>query len=162
MTAGGAVSVREGGAGDAGLAYGLIQSAFGAVTAPIDPPLGALREQAETLAAKIAAGETLLIAEIAGDPVGCLFCDVQGSALYAGRLAVRADAQGRGVARALLAAAENRAREAGVAKLQLKARVAMPQNVALFARLGFAVVGEGRHDGYDVATYKVMERPLGR
>jgi ribosomal protein S18 acetylase RimI-like enzyme len=77
-----------------------------------------------------------------------------------GRLAVRPDRQGRGVATALLAAAESAARAKGLAGLRLHARVAMPDNIALFEKLGFTTVGEGRHDGYAAATFAIMERPV--
>lgn len=156
---GGAVAIREGSADDCDLAYRLIQDAFDRV-GPIDPPLGALRETPKTLAAKVAGGETLLLADLGGEPAGCLFCATQGGALYVGRLAVHPRAQRRGVARTMIETAGALARARGCATLRLNARVAMPGNVALFERMGFRIVGDGRHPGHATPTFRILELPL--
>jgi RimJ/RimL family protein N-acetyltransferase len=56
-------------------------------------------------------------------------------------LAVSPDARGRGVATALLAAAEERARARGARKLSLRAFSTNPAAIRLYARFGFEQEG---------------------
>ena len=62
-------------------------------------------------------------------------------------VAVAPRAQGRGLGRALIAAAETRAREAGHDRVTLYAHVAMVENRALYARLGYAETHRATEDG---------------
>ncbi|GLK54419.1 ribosomal protein S18 acetylase RimI-like enzyme [Methylopila capsulata] len=160
MSPAGGVSVRRGGLEDVATVHALVSGAFGEV-GPVEPPLSALRETVDTLAARLEDEEFLLIAEADGAVVGCAFCAPQDDAVYLGRVAVDASARGRGVCRALVGEAEALAREFARVRLTLKVRASMPQNIDVFRRLGFAITAEARHEGYDRTTYYVLEKPLG-
>jgi predicted GNAT superfamily acetyltransferase len=67
-------------------------------------------------------------------------------------LAVAETARGRGVARAMFAAAEDLARQNGLAFLELQTRVELTENHATFAALGFQKVAETAHPGYNRPT----------
>lgn len=64
-------------------------------------------------------------------------------------IAVRPDRQGQGFGRRLVAFAENEARRLGYRELRLYTHQLMTENLALYARIGFAETGRGRQDGYE-------------
>jgi N-acetylglutamate synthase-like GNAT family acetyltransferase len=133
----------------------LILAAFAGMEGRIDPPSSALRLTPQSMAADAAAG-ALLLAERPGALVGCVFVRPKGDVLYIGKLAVRPDLQGRGIGRALVAAARVEAQARGLAALELQTRIELIENHAAFARLGFAKTGETAHPGYDRPTSITM------
>jgi len=131
----------------------IVHAAFAEIT----PPSGVLSETVVDLAARQRDGVVLVA--VAGDAlVGSLFCARKGDALYLTRMAAHPAWRRRGVGRALMAAAEDEARSAGLAKLLIRVRKSLPGNKAYFAKLGFAVTGEGQDPGRE--PYDVMERYL--
>ena len=97
--------------------------------------------------------------EDAGDLVGVLVLIPEATALMIENVAVAPAFQGRGHGRTLLAFAEQTARAGGYARLRLYTNAAMTENIALYARGGFAetrrVTEHGLHRVY-------MEKPLDR
>lgn len=91
-----------------------------------------------------APGSTLLVLD--GDPVGLLACchvEERGDGTcYVGMLAVRPAAQGRGLGRVMLAAAEEHARRAGARRLEMTVIAQRPELIAWYERNGFADTGE--------------------
>ena len=69
-------------------------------------------------------------------------------------------APGAGLSRRLIGACEDAARGGGFARLRLRVRLELPENEALFARMGFARVGVEAHAGFDRPTVAIMEKPL--
>jgi ribosomal protein S18 acetylase RimI-like enzyme len=136
----------------------ILFAAFSAHDGRIDPPSAAHRETPETLAARLDT-ETLLVArDDDGAVAGCIFyrreSEEEG---YIGRLAVAPERQGQGIARVLLRASIDLARQDGVKQLGLAVRVELTENRALFERYGFVVTREDRHPGYDRTTNYHME-----
>ena len=123
---------------------------------PIDPPSSSLKETLADFAARFRS-DAIFVASDAGDLIGSIFCTPKQDALYVGRLAVRPDWRRRGVASALIEAAQAEARLRGAARMTLGARIALPGNVALFRRHGFAVVRETCHPGFTTPTSYDME-----
>ena len=64
-------------------------------------------------------------------------------------VAVWPERQGEGIGRRLIAFAESKARRLGYRELRLYTHVTMSENIALYARLGFAETGRGQQAGYD-------------
>ncbi len=153
-------TIRPAVSGDADAIVALIQAAFTPLIARLDPPPGALRETPATIAAELAAHRGL-IAEIGGRVVGSALLKHQPDGLYLGRLAVAPDVQGRGVAKALLAAAERLARDLGYGLMILRVRLAMTENRRLFTGAGFVETALMRHDGYAEPTFAEMRKGLG-
>ena len=137
----------------------MLVSAFAFMEGRIDPPSSLTRMGPETLADK-AATETLLLVEQDGRLIGCAFCDPQPPVLYLGKIAVAADARGRGLARAMVVRAEEIARSQGLDALELQTRIELIENHATFARLGFVETGRTCHPGYDRPTSVTMRRPV--
>jgi GNAT superfamily N-acetyltransferase len=137
--------------------HALVQGAFGALK--IDPPSSMLKETAADVAARLER-ETCFAALADGRLIASVFCVPQGDALYIGRLAVAPEWRGRGVAGALIDAAKAEARRIGARRITLKARIMLPDNVALFRRHGFVVTAEETHAGYSAPTSYAMECAL--
>ena len=154
--------VRRAGPGEDWAAVrALVAEAFAYMEGRIDPPSSLHRWTAETFAAEAASGAAFL-AEAAGRPVACLFAQPEGDAFYIGKVAVAKAWRGRGLARALVEAAEAEARALGLASLALGSRIELAETHAAFAALGFERTGESAHPGFDRPTSIAMARPLNR
>lgn len=145
---------------DAEAAAALIRAAFAAQGVATDPPSSALRETGESIAAHLADNGGAA-AESAGTLAGLVLWAERDGGLYLGRLAVLPPWRGRGVARALIGAAEAEARRRGLPRLHLRVRLALDDDRRLFAASGFHVASEGAHPGYAAPTFAVMEKALG-
>jgi ribosomal protein S18 acetylase RimI-like enzyme len=126
---------------------------------PIDPPSSALKETVADFAARLQS-DTIFVALDTNALIGCIFCTLDGNALYIGRLAVHSGWRRRGVATALVDAAKGEARLRGSKRITLGARIALPGNVALFRRHGFVIVRETCHRGFTTPTSYDMELVL--
>jgi GNAT superfamily N-acetyltransferase len=146
-------------AADAPATLALIHAAFRAQSAPTDPPSNALRETVESVAAQIASGGGACI-EADGVMAAVLLWTRKDDALYLGRLAVPPAWRRRGLARALVAAAEAKARRRGLTRMALGVRVELADNHRLFAACGFAETHRTSHPGYTRPTSIQMEKRL--
>lgn len=146
--------------GDADAVAMLIRAAFSALQVVPDPPMSALRVMAADVAAHLASGGGGAVADAHGQPVGCaLWIEKQGG-LYLSRIAVRPDWRQRGIARALVAAAEAAARRMGLPRLHLSTRLVLTDNRRLFAACGFVETAQHAHLGYAAPTFVDMEKWL--
>lgn len=136
----------------------LILDAFAYMEGRIDPPSSALRLTPQSMAADAGKG-ALLLAELDGALVGCVFVRPKDDALYVGKLAVRPDLQGQGIGKALVAAAREEARARGLSALELQTRIELAENHAAFARMGFVKVAETAHPGFARPTSITMRAP---
>lgn len=127
----------------------LIRSAFAYMEGRIDPPSSMLRLTEDDIRQQATEGEVWLIGDT---PEACLFLTRKADALYLGKLATAAGQQRRGLARRLVALADLRARQMGLAALELQVRVELVENHAAFAALGFIKTGETAHPGFDRPT----------
>ena len=95
-------------------------------------------------------------------PVACVCLQPMPSAklLYLGRLAVAPSFRGFKLGRWLLCHAAVRARQLDLSCVELKTRVELVENHAIFRKLGFVQVATGRHEGFSRPTYIVMHRYL--
>lgn len=137
----------------------LLREAFAFMDGRIDPPSSLARLDADGLRAK-ARDEHLIVATEDDRLVGCVFAAPRAEALYVGKLAVVADRRGRGIARALLLAANAVARRHGLGTLELQTRVELVENHRTFAALGLRTVAETAHPGYDRPTSVTMHRAV--
>ena len=135
----------------------LIQAEFAGMQGRIDPPSSMNRLTAADIAAQAQSGEVWVIGT---PPLACVFLTATADALYIGKLAVRADQRGRGLARSLITQAEARARAQGLHWLELKTRVELLENHAIFRALGFVETRREAHAGYDHPTTITFRKPL--
>ncbi|GEN80041.1 GNAT family N-acetyltransferase [Actinotalea fermentans] len=109
-------------------------------------------------------GSTVLVLDDASAGDGSLLacCHVQERAdgsCYVGMLAVRPDAQARGLGRVMLGAAEARARAAGAQRLEMTVIAQRAELIAWYERLGFADTGERSPFPYGDERFGVPLRP---
>ena len=96
-----------------------------------------------------------------GSPIhACVVLSPEPNALYIGKLAVDAQARGRGLARALVVQAESRAKYLDLPFLRLETRVELVENHAAFEAMGFRVTGQTAHDGFDRPTSVTMHKDV--
>ena len=122
----------------------LIHRSFAWMTPILGHPARAMQVTPETL--KSAAEKSpAWLAEDHAQPVACLFARPSRDhrdALYLGWLAVDGAHRGRGLARALVAAADHEARRQGCTALTLDTGRELVHLHNLFLRLGFEMLGE--------------------
>ncbi|MGO4337007.1 GNAT family N-acetyltransferase [Labrys sp. KB_33_2] len=100
-------------------------------------------------AALVRAGR-VRVSPLDGNVLGILVLIPQEDVMLLDNIAVAPAAQGRGLGRRLLQAAENLAREAAYRRIRLYTNEAMTENIALYARSGY------------VETHRVEEKGLRR
>jgi GNAT superfamily N-acetyltransferase len=110
----------------------------------LDPPSSAFQETDADVAAAIDRGGAA-IAWSGATPVGSIRFEPEGTWLYISRLAVIPEARRRGLAQALMLAAEAEASRFGVNEAQLSMREVLPGNRALFEKLGYQVISVEPH-----------------
>ena len=137
----------------------LLRESFAYMDGRIDPPSSLSRMTENDLIVK-ARTEHLVLAHENVELVGCAYVDVRSTCAYIGKVAVAAEARGRGVARQLFATAESIARNAGRPLLELQTRVELVENQNTFNALGFHKVAETAHAGYSRATSITMQRSV--
>ncbi len=130
-----AIDVAVCGADAAEVVHGLTQAAFAAYGVLV-PPSGALAETVESVRADLAAYGGML-ATAGGEPAGCLRFSRRDGALFVRRVAVDPGRQRDGIGRALMAAAEEYARDRGEPEVRLGVRAVLDGNRAFYARLGY-------------------------
>lgn len=138
----------------------LVLQSFAYMEGVVDPPSSALSLTPASLRNK-ASAERAFVAMEGDSLLGCIFCrPEQPECLYVGKLAVLPDAQGRGIGRALLATAEDAARDLGLPQMRLETRIELVANHATFAAWGFSKTGEKHHKGYSRPTFIEMRKRL--
>lgn len=98
-------------------------------------------------AARIAAGEAHVL-EQDGAVLGVLVLEHEEDAMLIDNVAVRQDAQGRGLGARLLDFAEEAALAAGYARVRLFTNVAMTENIARYLRRGYVETHRGGESGF--------------
>jgi predicted N-acetyltransferase YhbS len=152
-------SLRPIEARDAQAVAALIRAAFAAQSLATDPPPSAMRVTAGDVAAHLRTGGGA-VAEADGAPVGSALWVEQDGGLYLARLAVAPAWRGRGIAKALVAAAEATARARGLPRIHLSTRLVLLDNRRLFAGCGFIETTRHAHPGYAEPTFVNMEKRL--
>jgi GNAT superfamily N-acetyltransferase len=112
----------------------------------MQPPPGALGETEGSVRAHLQRGGRVALAFIEGAPVGAMFLERKGDALFLSRVSVVPEKRGSGITARMVALAEELARREGVHALTLRVREVLAQNLALFERLGFRETGRHGHE----------------
>jgi len=113
----------------------LINSAFA-----IETFLEGSRTNDEQLAAMMAKGAILLAEDASGCLLGSVYTELRGACGYLGMLAVDPARQGSGVARRLVAAAEDRFREQGCEAIEIVVLSLRPDLPPIYERFGFVEI----------------------
>ncbi len=146
-------------AGDPGMedVLALLHRSFAYMEERINPPSSLHKLTVEDIAGKCETGE---VWTLGGPSVACIFLTDKPDSLYIGKLAVDPAYRGRGYARQLMDLAVERAVAKRLPALELETRIELTENHETFRRLGFEVVAEGAHEGFDAPTFVVMRKML--
>lgn len=150
-TVGAGLAVHEVGPGRAGDVVAVVHAAFGA-RAPLDPPSTATDETPASVAAALRRHHGLLAVR-GGEPAGALLLEPDGHLLRLRRVSVHPEAQGDGVAGALVGAAERVASLEGYDGVVLAARAELPATVEFWEHLGYSEVSRA-------GTWLEMAKPI--
>lgn len=145
---------------DLPLMVDVIRAAFAEYEDRLDPPSSAQRRTVESTRQELV-NASALVATIEQELVGCVLYFPKTDHMYLARLAVLPAYRGRGIARSLLAAVEERAREAGLPSVQLSVRLQLAELRVAYERLGYRFLRYGTHAGYAAPTYVTLYKPLG-
>ena len=150
MTAGGQPpwSFRRARSGDAGALAACLEAAYADAAARIP----GFPSMSDGIAEDIASLD-VRVAEISGRVVGGLVLAPGDGFLKLVNVAVHPDARGTGLGRALLHLADAAARDLGFREMRLNTHKDMPENVRLYARLGWREAGR---EGVTVAMRKTL------
>jgi ribosomal protein S18 acetylase RimI-like enzyme len=96
---------------------------------------------------QVVATRSVTVAEHAGDLVGLLVLHEEEGRFVPENVAVHPEQQGTGLGRRLLDLAEERAREAGHAAIDLFTHERMTRNIAIYERRGYVQVDRRTEDG---------------
>ena len=116
----------------------LINSAFS-----IETFLEGTRTDEDRLAAMMRKGEILVAENGAGQLLGCVYTEVRGARGYLGQLAVDPASQGTGLARRIVAAAEDSLRRQGCEAVDITVLNMRPELPPIYRRFGYVETGTG-------------------
>ena len=155
-----AVVVREATRQDVPVLLKLIHTAFEEYRGQLDPPSGAHSDTARLLNLYLQV-ERALIAEVGGEPAGCVFYHISDRSLYMHRLSVPPDWRRQGVGAALVAAVEHQARDYFMDWVTLGVRVTLPANRRFYEKRDYQVYEFASHRGYKQITFARMRKWVG-
>ncbi|HXV25673.1 MAG TPA: GNAT family N-acetyltransferase [Alphaproteobacteria bacterium] len=125
----------------------VLHRAFADYDGRMQPPPGALGETEASVRAHLKKG-SIALAFIDGAPVGAMFIERKGDALFLSRVSVVPEKRGSGITARMVELAMDEARRQAVHQLTLRVRESLAQNVALFERLGFRKTGRHGHESH--------------
>jgi len=145
---------------DAEAVAALIRTAFAAQAVVTDPLPSALRVTEADVSAHLARGGGGAVAQIEGALAGSVLWETKDGGLYVSRVAVAPVFRRRGIARALMAAAEGAARGSGLLFVHLGTRLVLADNRRLFSACGFVETECTAHPGYSEPTSVTMVKQV--
>ncbi len=137
----------------------VIRAAFEEYRGVLDPPSSAHHKTAEIVSRELANGGAF----VAWDRqaiVGCVFYHLYPDHLYLDRLAVLPSHRGRGIARELIRAVEQRAGQYGLGEVRLSVRLALESQRGFYERLGYTFLSYGIHPGYTTPTSVTLRKQV--
>jgi GNAT superfamily N-acetyltransferase len=137
------VRIRRAGTDDVAAIEGIVERAYGGYVKRIGMRPGPMDSD---YGEKVGTG-LVFVAEDGGVAGLIVLVELEDRVLI-DNVAVDPDRQGEGIGRRLLAFAEDRARQAGLHRVALYTHEKMSENLALYARLGYAEDERRQEDGY--------------
>ena len=154
------MTLRDANSADAGTLFRLTHAAFLEFAGDVPPP-SALFETEPEVQVELESGAFAILAEQDGKLAGAARYRIERDSLHFFRLAVSPSARRQGIAGALLAALEERARAAGCGRITCHVRTQVTRNVEMYEHRGYVLVGADIQvrDGFAIRV-GVMEKNL--
>ncbi len=131
------LAVREAGAADVPAIVALVNAAFALERAFVDRD----RTHADEIAAMMQRGAFLVVDGGSGALLACMYLENRGDRAYLGMLSIEPSQQGRGLGRAMMAAAEAHARAWRCAAVDIRILHLRTELPPFYRRLGFVETG---------------------
>lgn len=160
------VSIYETDKSNASRAFELMRLAFNEQRGFVDPePIIFRGDSIRSISSDLDKKEKRLIVALHRSRLlGAVFCGADKNNptedFYFSHLAIRPRYRNNGVGRQLVEEIESTARSEKAKRVTCAVRIALRQNVSLFEHLGYEIVGEGTHTGFDSPTYYNMAKVL--
>ncbi|MCC9624412.1 GNAT family N-acetyltransferase [Thalassospira sp. MA62] len=138
----------------------ILIAAFAGQDGIVDPPSSANSVTVSELQWRFARDQLFVARDQDRQVIGQVWVEDVGRDAYLYKLSVDPAFRGRGIGKKLIETACEYARNQGKNDMRLHVRIELKANIALFRACGFDIIGEGRHDGYDRATFWKMARAL--
>ncbi|WNS76195.1 GNAT family N-acetyltransferase [Bacillus sp. DTU_2020_1000418_1_SI_GHA_SEK_038] len=106
------------------------------------PPSSALEETAESISTALKSNEKGLIAYVDHKPVGMVRFQLTENGLYFYRLSVIPEEQGKGIAKRILKALEDYAKNKEMPVIYCKVRMTVLRNIKLYSSVGYTIYNE--------------------
>lgn len=139
------IAIRAADETDVAAAHDIVQAAYRFYIARMGKPPGPMLDDY----ARRQRDAQLYLASLGAEPVGVAVLVRADDHVELNNIAVHPRWQGRGIGRALIAFAEETAREQGVSELRLYTHVTMTENIARYGRIGFIETHRETQDGYE-------------
>ena len=148
-------------ASDAPLIHNLMIKAFIEYKNEI-PPSSALEETVQTISTALEDGEKALICYIGDQPIGMVRFRLKGNCVYFYRLSIIPEKQGQGIAKELVNALDDYAKQNEKPTIRCKVRMTVPKNIKLYKSIGYRIFDEEVVHKPNGVTIKVvsMEKQL--
>jgi ribosomal protein S18 acetylase RimI-like enzyme len=146
---------------DAPAIASLLRAAFEEYRGRLDPPSSSLDATVEQVLEKMLTARTT-VAQYGPQIVGCIFEELQDEFLYFFSLAVLPRYRRRSLGRTLIGVVEKRARWLDLEGVCLGVRVALPELLSYYDRLGYRVREYCSHAGHPEPTYVILEKRFAR
>lgn len=153
------ITLRAATVQDAATLVNVMQRAFQEYADALNPPSGVHKETVESVREKINTGQWVL-AERAGEAVGCVWYEMRGDHVYLGRLSVPPEFRGNGIAGTLMDYVEAQARAHHILRVELSVRIVLEKMRVMYERRGYQLLRYETHAGYLEPTYVVMQKTL--
>ena len=130
----------------------VMREAFEEYRDKLFPGSGALREEVDDIRKKISDNGGAVLVWQEDVPIGSAQYVFKENYMYIGRVSVIRQARGQGLGKAIMGYLEQLAKEQGVYETRIEVRKSLPENIALYRRLGYSVLEEheypDRTDGW--------------
>ena len=137
------VTLRRATAGDAATMRQVAQAAY----AGYEPRMGRRPHPMDVDYDRAVAEAEAWVAGVDGEVVGYVVLVDEGDTMLLDNVAVLPAHHGRGIGRALLVHADERALAAGCSRIRLYTHLTMVENQALYERIGYVETGRGGEEG---------------
>src|SRR5436305_571776 len=137
----------------------ILRKSFAEFEGKLDPPSGALFETTESIIKLLELGGAFAVF-VHDQPVACVFFRPESGHLYLYRLGVLPAYRRLGLGTLLIDCVETEGRIQGFRRIKLGTRLALPENIAYYEKLGYVRREDGVHPSTKKPFYAVMEKEL--
>lgn len=154
-------TIREASDDELIVVHRVMVEAFMEYDGVLQPGSGALRETVDSIRGKIAGRGGAILVRDGLEVIGSAQYYAERDYLYIGRVSVVPERRGEGIGKRIMSHLEGLAREKNIARTRIGVRLSIPDNIAYYTKMGYAVIEEheypDRSDGWYIMSKKLQE-----